>query len=119
MSLFRTVALTSERGLFLRLKIHHRILIATCLKLLAIAIPRLILKAVTRVLKIFFCDSRSTGFFAYQNSVHRRVAVKVAVMEKRKKPFINSIRNCRLRTNLCDFLGGRSGTVGVRYAVGE
>jgi len=40
-------------------------------------------------------------------------------MKKRKKPLINSVRSCRLRKNLCDFLGGRSGTVGGRYAVGE
>ena len=62
--LLGTITLTSERGLFLRLKTHHLILIATSLKLLAIAIPRLILKAVTRVLKILFCLSTITGFFA-------------------------------------------------------
>jgi len=40
-------------------------------------------------------------------------------MKKRKKPLINSVRSCRLRKNLCEFLGGRSGTVGGRHAGGE
>jgi hypothetical protein len=57
------IASTSERGLFFLLRIHHLVLIATCLKLLAIAIPRPILKAVTRVLKILFCDSVNTVGF--------------------------------------------------------